>query len=94
MKSPFKVLSVEQVARLLRRAITTAEERTRVGDLPGLKFGAAWVFPADALQERLHDLAIEAAKERRARPHPVAISQGPRAANRLKRIFPKLPELP
>ncbi len=59
------VLDVATVAALLRCAETTVEERARRGELPGLKIGESWVFPAGALTVRLDQLALEQAAERR-----------------------------
>ena len=59
------VLRPEAVASMLGCAVTTVRERARAGDLPGLKFGDDWVFPAAALQQRLTELALELSALRR-----------------------------
>ena len=95
-------LTVDQVAQLLACADTTVRERARAGDLPGLKYGTDWVFPAGALFAHLDQLAIdEAADRRRATPSPASTPQAtPRAtlhavpAPRSRRALPTLPTLP
>jgi Helix-turn-helix domain len=83
------VLDVAGVATLLRCAETTVEERARRGELPGLKIGESWVFPAGALTVRLDQLALEQAAERRkpARPSGQLVPIKPKA----KRTPPALP---
>ena len=83
------VLDVPAVAALLRCAETTVEDRARRGDLPGLKVGDSWVFPAGALTVALDQLALDQAAERRRpmRPtgHLVPIKR------KVKRGLPALP---
>lgn len=85
------VLDVATVATLLRCAETTVEERARRGDLPGLKIGDSWVFPAGALTAALDQLALDQAAERRkparASGQLVDIKRKP------KRTPPTLPSL-
>ena len=64
------VLNPEAVAQLLGCAPVTVRERARAGDLPGLKFGDDWVFPAGALARRLDELALEDSAKRRKKPVP------------------------
>ena len=99
MQAPF---TVDQVAQLLACADTTVRERARDGDLPGLKFGSDWIFPAGALFARLDDLAAEeSARRRHAAPAPAPTPQpAPRATlhavpvPRGRRSPPALPTLP
>lgn len=86
------VLKADAVATLLGCAITTVEERARIGDLPGLKFGdGGWVFPASALALRLQELALDEAAARRSPRRPIGLirDQSPKA----KRKPPSLPAL-
>jgi hypothetical protein len=59
------VLSVDEVAALLRCSAYTVRERARLPaghaqKLPGVKFGDDWMFPLEALLERVNDVAREA----------------------------------
>ena len=83
------VLETEAVASLLRCAPTTVRDRARTGDLPGIKFGDDWVFPAEALHMRLTELALEQAAKRR---QPAAASaQLHTVPKKTKRTPPALP---
>lgn len=68
------LLTPEQAAELLRCTPATVEDRLRDGTLPGVQIGRAWLIPGSALLERLHELALQQAAERRqaadARPGP------------------------
>jgi hypothetical protein len=70
------ILSTAQAAALLRCEPSTIETKARTGELPGLLWGnGGWVFPAAAFYDRLNELAIENAKQRRLPPPaPVAVS--------------------
>lgn len=73
-------LTVDQAAELLRCAPKTVQARARAGDLPGLKWGEDWIFPAGAFFARLDEIALEEAAERRKPAKPagqlVDIKQG------------------
>lgn len=84
-----EVLDVAAVATLLRCSIKTVEERARAGDLPGLKYGDGWVFPAGALAQRLNELALEQS-EFRKRPRATAAITKLSAKNEPRRP-PRLP---
>ena len=71
---PNPPFTVEQVAQLLSCAADTVRERARMGDLPGLKFGSDWVFPTEAFQLRLTEMALDQAKDRRVVPAPKGVS--------------------
>jgi excisionase family DNA binding protein len=73
------VLSVEQVAEMFACTEDTVRERAARGDLPGVKLGRDWRFPAAALYEAVGRLAIEEAAKRRA-PTAVAVKARPRKA--------------
>ena len=60
-----EIYTAEQAAVLLNCAATTVEDLARRGELPAIKPGGAWVFPAGALRQRLDDLALAEAAERR-----------------------------
>ena len=62
-----EIYTAEQAAVLLNCAAKTVEDLARRGELPGIKPGGAWVFPAGALRQRLDDLALAESAERR---HP------------------------
>lgn len=78
MTLPLAILTVEQVATLCDCTPTTVRERAGAGDLPGLKLGRDWVFPADALAQALCRLATEQAQQRR--------SAGPKASAVVRQI--------
>jgi hypothetical protein len=84
------VLDVADVAALLRCAETTVEDRARRGELPGLKIGESWVFPAGALTLRLDELALEQAAIRR-KPSAAPSAELVPLKGRAKRTLPTLP---
>ncbi len=87
------ILTVTEVAALMQCAESTVETHARAGDVPALRWGdGGWVFPAQALYNRLNELAIEQASERRKPPDIKAVL----VANqkRARREPPKLPSLP
>lgn len=61
-----QVLSVDDMAALLSCSAKTVEDLARRGELPGLKPGGGWIFPAGALAQRLDELALQ---------HEIAISE-------------------
>lgn len=63
-----RVLKAAQAAEILDCDVATLYERAACGDLPGVKVGRSWIFPVDALERRLNELAIEESERRRA-PH-------------------------
>ncbi|WP_153116261.1 MerR family transcriptional regulator [Rhodocyclus tenuis] len=66
-------LRLEHVAKILQCDRETACRRLAGGDLPGLKFGRSWIVPAAAFYQRINELAIEQAAERKVagRPAPM-----------------------
>ena len=91
------LLDHAQAAELLGCTPATVEDRLRDGTLPGVQFGRSWRIPADALAERLRELALEqAAQRRRAAPEPQAKAtpqQAPtqdQAPRQRRRAAPKL----
>lgn len=53
------ILQVPQVAELLKCSRRTVEERTRNGDLPGIKYGESWVYPTQALLAVVNQQALQ-----------------------------------
>lgn len=81
------IYTAEGAAKLLQCSAKTIEERLRVGDLPGEKFGDSWVLPGQALIERVNEMAKAKAAERRLihnTPQPLAKVIKPRYQTRLK----------
>ena len=93
MNSLPPVLAVADVAELLRCAKTTVEEYARRGELPGLKFGEGWIFPAGALLKRLDELALLQAEQRRGAMKPLAELHPVPTSGRRRRPLPQLPPL-
>lgn len=92
------VLNIDQVADLLLCEPATAAEYFAKGVLPGLKFGRQWIAPRQALLERLNELALEQAAERREslskRSPLVGVLHPPVARGRRRNIPPVLPTVP
>lgn len=53
-----EILTEKDVADLLICEPATVQECARNAELPGLKFGRAWIFPRSALMEFLHSQAL------------------------------------
>ncbi len=90
--TPPEVFASEDLAKMLHCSVTTIDERALRGDLPGLKFGHGWIFPAGALFQRLNELALEEAR-RRGQPAPRP-SHILRPVEKRKKTPPALPKLP
>ena len=90
-----EVFDSADVAKMLRCAETTVEERARKGDIPGVNFGDGWIFPAKALFARLNELALEQAAKRLdpGFHKPVATVQSAPSRGRKTRLLPALPTL-
>ena len=65
-----EILTAEEVAEMLLCDIVTAADRLNRGVIPGLKFGRSWVIPAAAFYQRLNEMALEEAAQRRAESTP------------------------
>lgn len=93
--APF--LNCAQVAELLECSEKTVQIHARSGELPGLKFGEDWIFPSEALLERLNSVALERANERRQdKPKPLGLVMAqtvPRRGGRRRNPIPALPSL-
>ncbi len=57
--SAVAVIKAKDLAEMLGCSVFTIEERARRRELPGLKFGdGGWVFPLDATNRVLNDMAM------------------------------------
>ena len=83
----------DQVAELLGCSTKTAEDLARRGELPGLKPGGAWVFPAGALAQRLDQLATEQAAARRVPATAPATTVPAAPRGKPRRALPVLVQL-
>jgi excisionase family DNA binding protein len=52
------VLTTAELAKLLDCEESTIIEKSRLGELPGIKIGRSWVFPHGALMHSLNGLAM------------------------------------
>lgn len=64
------VLKAHEAAELLDCSVETINEKCAAGELPGVKFGRSWILPAEALVQRLNELA-QATKRTPQRPAAV-----------------------
>jgi hypothetical protein len=86
------LLEIGQVAEIVGCSEDRATELLNGGVFPGIKYGRSWRVPPAALEQRLVELALQQAAERRAQPAPstldvVMAAQRGRAA----RVPPALP---
>lgn len=89
-----QIYTADQAAQLLGCSVKTVEEMARQGELPGIKPGGGWVFPAGALAQRLDQLALEQAAKRRAPgPAPAGVAVQPAAKARRGQKVRALPRL-
>lgn len=90
------VLTVDQVKDLLQCSDKTV--RARAAELGGLKFGVDWIFPAEALNQRLVDMALSNTPEPTQAPTPAAVlvaaAARPVSGRRKPSVPPTLPTLP
>lgn len=87
------IIKAADLAGLLGCAVTTVNDLARRGELPGLRLGdGGYVFPAEALVERLNAMARESAKARRApKTEGLQAICGGRAKDRKRKPPPVLP---
>jgi hypothetical protein len=85
-----KVLTEAEVAKLFDCTPETVQERTRSGDLPGIKLGVSWRYPAGALATALDELALQEAKQRKKKPIPVPAAGAKQPAKRGGKSLPDL----
>ena len=93
---PIQIYTAEQVAALMGCSVKTVEAMARDGDLPGIKPGGAWLFPAGALASQLDALALEQSRARKAPRVPTAMFQAPaekKGGTRRSRTLPVLVDL-
>lgn len=93
--NPLQIYTADQTAQMMGCSVKTVEDLARRGELPGLKPGGGWIFPAGALAQRLDELAIEQAAKRRLPAVVTATTAQKLAGNgsarrRLPRELPKL----
>ena len=81
------ILNKTEVAALLDCEESTVEEKARTRELPGVKIGRSWIFPREALLQRLNALALEHVDKPAAR----AVLEPPKPAR--KRARPDLARL-
>lgn len=86
------VYTTPALAELLDCEETTIKDRAVAGDLPGLKIGRSWIFPAEALHQALNELARREAAARRAPAPRAAVATSGQAAPK-HRAPPTLPSL-
>lgn len=67
------VFNTEETATMLGCSTDVVEQRARSGELPGLQFGRGWVFPCEALDRVLNDLALESMATRK-QPKPANVT--------------------
>lgn len=70
------VLDMATACALLECEQETLAERASRGEVPAVKFGRGWVFPAESFVARLNELAVEEAERRRRRPAVRAVIAG------------------
>lgn len=81
-----EILNKDQVASMLDCEPSTVEEKARNHELPGVKIGRSWLFPRQALMQRLNEMAL-------AKPVPTR-PQGIIKKRETLRGPPVLPPLP
>jgi excisionase family DNA binding protein len=86
MTASEEILNKDQVANLLDCEPSTVEEKARNHELPAVKIGRSWLFPRQALMQRLNEMAL--AKPLHT-PRPVGVSK----ENARRRGPPSLPPL-
>lgn len=86
MSTSDDILSKDQVASMLDCEPSTIEEKARNHELPGVKIGRSWIFPRQALMQRLNEIAL--AKPPPARPQGVLVER------KVRKAPPALPPLP
>lgn len=83
--STVQIYTADQAAALLGCSVKTVEEMARQGELPGIKPGGGWVFPAGALAQRLDQLALEQAAKRRKPAEPSATTTSQQQGEKARR---------
>lgn len=83
-----EILTIDSVAQILRCEEKTVAERLVSGSLPGIKFGRSWIIPSEALFQRINEMAIEEAAERRRTAEPGIPAQQDAPKKRGRKRFP------
>lgn len=65
-----ETMNAEECAVMLRCTVGQLEELTRMGEVPGLKIGRAWIYFRADLLAYLAQKARDEAMERRSKRHP------------------------
>ena len=86
------ILTEKEVAELLDCEPATVQEKARNADLPGLKFGRAWVFPRSALMESLHTQAL-ARKADRPRAKAIVLQPERDSQRKAPPVLPMLSQV-
>lgn len=92
------IFSALEVSDLLRCHEETVEELLRLGELPGIKIGRSWIVPADALNQRLTEMALSQSESRRSRrqvrpQYAAGLTESTQGRGRRPKVPPKLPDL-
>lgn len=91
-----QIYTADQVAQMMGCSVKTVEEMARLGDLPGIKPGGSWVFPAGALASQLDALALEQSRQRKLPKKPTATLQPAapaKSAGASRRALPRLVDM-
>jgi excisionase family DNA binding protein len=86
MSASDEILTKQEVAQLLDCELSTIEEKARTRELPGVKIGRSWIFPRQALLQRLNEIALAKPDA----PKPTGVIMQPKG----RRAPPALPPLP
>lgn len=97
-------LSVEEAATIMDCSEEIIVRHIEVGDVPAVKWGRGWRIPRAAFMDRLNQLALQLADERRAAAQQPAVAQAtsraarativtPIQRGRTRRQPPRLPDL-
>ena len=94
--------TIAEVAHILDCAAEKVVEKIKDGDVPGLKWGRGWIVPREALSQRLNELALQEAHDRRKARNAGTVAVKVIAAaqastnkpRRQARTPPTLPHLP
>lgn len=89
-----RVLKIDELAQLLDCTVETLRERAANGDLPAIKMGRSWIFPAAALEARLNELAVDECRRRRSPSAIRRVSTVSEGQGKPARKPPALPTLP
>ena len=83
------ILTKDEVADMLDCEPVTVEDKARSGELPAVKIGRSWLFPREALMQRLNQMALSG-DHKKLRKQPLATESTAKVS---KRLPPPLPAL-